>query len=110
MPKYTVQCGYNTAYGNTAVVEAADPAAASEAAIAAVNDCSAWRAHDDVGPTYVDAIAEGDDVDPWLDGARSQLPIPARYTERAVTGSYLSALAIIGGYARKQLNITDVGA
>src|SRR3546814_14137958 len=39
-----------------------------------------WKACDHCGPTFVDAVAEGADADPWS-GFGSALPIPDRFTE-----------------------------
>lgn len=92
MPLYTVQCGYNAAYGITVTVEAATPERACAAAIERANDNSAWRAHDDVGDTYIDAIGAGD-ADHWTDGFRSALPIPGALTETAVVAGYAATRA-----------------
>ena len=80
MTRYTVQCGYAAYSANTVVVEAATLDAAVDAAIALANDDPRWRPLDACGPTFVDAVAEGADADPW-DGYASALPVPARFTE-----------------------------
>ncbi|MDH3664565.1 MAG: hypothetical protein OEU92_31885, partial [Alphaproteobacteria bacterium] len=51
---------------------ATDLAAALEEAMAAANDTSEWKAADDCGPTFVDALAEG--ADPWRNDARDHIP------------------------------------
>lgn len=80
MRTYTVQCGYAAYYANTVTVEAETLDAALEKAIAAANDDPSWKAIDHCGDTFVDAVAEGANTDPWHDFA-SALPIPARFTE-----------------------------
>lgn len=92
MPTYTVQCGYNGAYGLTVTVEATTPEHACAAAVELANDNSAWRSHDGVSETYIDAIGEGED-DPWIDGFRSALPIPLAFTETAVVAGYAATRA-----------------
>ncbi len=63
---FTVQCGYASWHACTVVVAASTVAQACERAVEAANASSAWRPLDACGPTCVDAIAEGDDVDPWM--------------------------------------------
>ena len=81
MKTWTVQCTFAAYYANTVVVQAPTLDEALEKAIAEANSDLGWRALDDCGPTFVDAVAEGDVWDPW-DGLQSSLPIPARFTER----------------------------
>lgn len=81
MTLYTVQCGYVTYYDNTVHVEADSLDAALEKAIERANDDPHWKALDHCGPTFVDAVAEGADADPWA-GFASALPIPDRFTEQ----------------------------
>ena len=80
MKTWTVQCTYAAYYSNTVVVQAPTLEAALETAIEQANSDVGWRPLDDCGPTFVDAVAEGDVWDPW-DGLQSSLPIPARFTE-----------------------------
>ncbi|MGF1611290.1 MAG: hypothetical protein ACFCUQ_17945 [Kiloniellales bacterium] len=80
MTTYTVQCGYAAYYANTVQVEAESLEAALEQAIEKANDDPHWRALDHCGPTFVDAVAEGADADPWSTFS-SVLPIPDRFTE-----------------------------
>ena len=81
MTTYTIQCGYAAYYANTVQVDAENLEAALEQAIEKANDDPRWRALDHCGPTFVDAVAEGADVDPWAVFA-SALPIPDRFTEQ----------------------------
>ena len=81
MTTYTVQCGYAAYYANTVQVDAESLEAALEHAIEKANDDPHWRALDYYGPTFVDAVAEGADADPWAVFA-SALPIPDRFTEQ----------------------------
>ena len=80
MTTYTVQCGYAAYHANTVDVEAESLDAALEQAIERANDDPHWKALDHCGPTFVDAVAEGPDADPWS-GFASALPIPDRFTE-----------------------------
>ena len=77
MPVFTAQCGYYAHYHITVRIEADDLDAACRAAIAQANECDAWRSGDHVTETYVDAITEGGDADPWGPDA---LPVPLRFT------------------------------
>lgn len=101
--RFTVQCGYPAWYSNTVVVEAETIEEACERAIEAANESSAWRSTDYCGPTSVDALAEGDDVDPWSP-AGSRLEVPARFTEpdavafRSVLRGLLDWAAAMGGW------------
>ena len=79
--QFTVQAGYSTHYANTVTVEADNLEEALEKAIEAANDDpDGWRSTDHVSDTFVDAVCEGADADPWdRDGA---LPVPDRFSER----------------------------
>src|SRR3546814_16113140 len=79
MTTYTVQCSYAAYHANTVEVEAESLDAALERAIERANGDPHWKALDHCGPTFVDAVAEGADADPWS-GLRSALPHPARPT------------------------------
>ncbi|MDE2167518.1 MAG: hypothetical protein KGJ66_14415 [Alphaproteobacteria bacterium] len=81
MKTWTVQCTFAAYYANTVVVQAPTLDEALEKAIEQANSDLGWRPLDDSGPTFVDAVAEGDVCDPW-DGLQSSLPVPARFTER----------------------------
>ena len=79
--QFTVQAGYSTHYANTVTVEADTLEEALEKAIEAANDDpDGWRSTDHVTDTYVDAVCEGADGDPWDRG--SAMPVPDRFTER----------------------------
>ena len=114
MTRWTVQCTYAAYYANTVVVEAESLEEACERAIADANDDPGWKALDDCGPTFVDAIAKGDVADPWTD-FRSSLPVPSRYGERGtpplvtviVSGGVVQHVAIEGGKVRVQVRDYD---
>ena len=76
---WTVQAGYATWYANTVTVEADTLDEALEKAIEVANEDSAgWKVLDHCGDTFVQAVGEGADVDPWGEGS---LPVPARFSE-----------------------------
>ena len=81
MPRqWTVQCAYNAHWANTVTVEAESLDEALSKALGDVNtDMDGWKSTDHVSETYVDAVAEGADSDPWGPTAVS---VPAEYTER----------------------------
>lgn len=114
MKRWTVQCTYAAYYANTVVVEAATLDQACERAIAEANDDPCWKSLDDCGPTFVDAIAEGDVADPWT-GFRSSLPVPGAYSEHGtpplvtvtVSGGVVQHVAITGGKVRVQVRDYD---
>ena len=77
---FTVQAGYSTHYANTVTVEADTLEEALEKALEAANeDPDGWRSTDHVTDSFVDAVCQGADRDPWGEGA---LPVPDRFTER----------------------------
>lgn len=107
MTAYTVQCGYAAYYANTVQVEAESLHAALERAIETANDDPLWRVLDHCGPTFVDAVAEGADADPWS-GLASTLPVPDRFTEEGdpptvtvvMDGGLIQDVVVAGGRAR----------
>jgi hypothetical protein len=113
---FTVQCGYAAYYFRTETVEAETPDAAMEKAIAAANDSAHWSSADVCGNTFIDAVAEGDDVDLWSDDV-TQLAVPPRLTERGegprviviVSGGVVQGVSIDGGYARVEVRDYDNG-
>ena len=80
MKTFTIQCEYPALYRNEVTVEAEDPVAACRTAIDVAGQSAAWKAQDCERPTYVVALVEGADVDPWVltpEGAdASVLPVP----------------------------------
>lgn len=118
MTLYTVQCSFAAYDTNIVVVEADTLTEALQKAIANANEGDGWKASDDCGPTFVDAVAEGDDVDPWR-GFVSALPVPERFTERGeppcvtvtvtVSGGVVQDVAIEGGKVRVLVRDYDMG-
>jgi hypothetical protein len=116
MKTFTVQCCFAAYDGNTVVVEAETLNEALEKAIAEANARSDWESLDVSAETFIDAVAEGDDVDLWSDDTR-QLTIPARFTEKGegprvivlVSGGIVQNVAIDGGYARVEVRDYDNG-
>lgn len=81
MTTWTVQCGYAAYYANTVTVEAETLDDALDKAIVVVNEDTSWKSLDHCSPTFVDAVAEGADADPWRDHV-SAIPVPELSTER----------------------------
>ena len=77
---WTVQCSYPAFWANTVTVEAETLDEALEKAIEAANQSDAWRSLDHCGDSFVDAVCEGADANPWAAGAA--LPVPDRFTEQ----------------------------
>ncbi len=77
--KFTIQCAYTTHYANTVTLEANSLDEALEKAIEAANEDSAgWRGTDHCSETFIDAVCEDADGDPWGEGT---LPVPDRFSE-----------------------------
>ncbi|MBV9840646.1 MAG: hypothetical protein JOY99_03765 [Sphingomonadaceae bacterium] len=89
---FTVQVGYPTWYAITLVVEARSIVEACERAVEEANGRDGWRSIDDCGPTFVERLAEGDDVDLWAQ-ATSALPVPHAYSEHGEADRLHEALA-----------------
>lgn len=114
MKTFTVQCCFAAYDGNTVVVEAETLDEALEKAIAQANASSDWESLDVSGETFIDAVAEGDDVDLWSDAA-FQLAVPTPFTENGegprviviVSGGIVQNVAIDGGYARVEVRDYD---
>jgi len=114
MTRFTVQCGYAAYYSRTQTIEADTLDEALDAAIAEANAHDDWSSEDVCSNTFIDAVAEGNDVDLWSDDVR-QLSIPARFTERGegpliiaiVKDHRVESVAIGGGYARVELRDYD---
>jgi hypothetical protein len=81
MTHFTVQCAYAAYYSNTVTVEADNLAEALTKAVLTAEESSAWSSSDYSGTTFVEAIAEGEDVDLWNDERVRSLPVPSRFTE-----------------------------
>ena len=85
---FTVQLGYAGYWAATLTVNAKSIAEACAKACEGEDRDgyeAAWRSIDHVGETFVDAIAEGDDADPWAEGGLgSALPVPYEFTEAAL--------------------------
>ncbi len=81
MNTYTVQCGFADYYANTVTVTANSLEEALETAITKANAEPSWRPIDHCGDTFIDAIAKGDETDPWGPAA---LPVPHAFTEAAL--------------------------
>ena len=77
---FTVQCGYAGYFARTVTVEADSLDEALDKAIEAANRSDAWRSIDHCGRTFVDAVCEGADADPWA--TEASLPVPDRFTEQ----------------------------
>lgn len=92
MRTYTVHCEYPALYRSEVTVEAENPVAACRAAIDVASQSDAWKGHDCERPTYIVALAEGADVDPWgltPEGAdASVLPVPGLFTDLARLAGY----------------------
>ena len=95
MTAWTVQCGYAAYYANTVTVEAETLDDALGKAIAAGNEDASWKSLDNCGPTFVDAVAEGADTDPWRDHV-SAIPVPERFTERGAVVPLITVI-VVGG-------------
>lgn len=114
MKLWTVQCSFASYDAKTVVVEAETIEQALDRAIVAANEGDGWSSLDICGDTFVDAVAQGNDVDPWKDFA-SSLPVPARFTERGepplvtvtVSGGVVQDVCIEGGKARVQVRDYD---
>lgn len=81
MTHFTVQCTCAAYRTNTVTVEADTLAEALEKAVAAADQSTAWSSSDYIGPTFVEAVAEGEDVDLWNDERVRPLPVSSRFTE-----------------------------
>ena len=79
MNRYTVCCGNASHYHNTVTVEADTLGEALEKAIEQAGDDPHWKSVDQASQTFVDAVAEGMDADPWGDTA---IPVPDLFSEK----------------------------
>ena len=114
MQFFTVQCSFASYDAKTVVVEAETIEQALDRAIVAANEGDGWSSLDVCGDTFVDAVAQGDDVDPWKEFA-SSLPVPARFTERGepplvtvtVSGGVVQDVCVDGGKVRVHIRDYD---
>ena len=114
MKVWTVQCSFASYDAKTVVVEAETIEQALDRAIVAANEGDGWSSLDVCGDTFVDAVAQGNDVDPWKDFA-SSLAVPSRFTERGeapfvtvtVSGGVVQDVCIEGGKARVEVRDYD---
>ena len=114
MKLWTVQCGYAAYYFRIETVEAETLDEALDKAIAAANTNDGWSSTDVCGNTFVDAVAEGNDVDLWCDEVR-QLTVPSHFTERGegpcvivtVSGGVVQNVEIRHGTARVEVRDYD---
>ena len=120
MKTFTVQCEYPALYRSEVTVEGQDPVVACRTAIDAAGQSDAWKAHDSERLTYVVAMAEGADVDPWgltPEGADASLvPVLGLLTDVARSAGYSATrsedlllklcilLDTIGGDGRLQID------
>ena len=77
---WTVQCSYAGYWSNTVTVEAETLDKALGKAIETANQSDGWRSLDHCGDSFVNAVCEGADADPWA--TDTALPIPDRFTEQ----------------------------
>jgi hypothetical protein len=95
--KFTVQCETLAPYRHTVVVEADNFVAACRAGIDAAGDDDGWKSVASEQSTYIVAIAQGDDVDPWtLDASGadiSVIPVPPVFADIAQIIGYAATRA-----------------
>ena len=85
MTHYTVCCGYASHYHNTVTLEADTLDEALEKAIEQAGDDPHWKSADYCGPTFVEALAEGDGCRP-LGRHRDPHSRPFHQERRAARG------------------------
>jgi len=92
MKTFTVHCEYPAPYRAELTVEAEDLIGACRAAIDASHTTDGWKSLETEYLTYVTAIAEGADIDPWRfvpDGAdASVLAVPRLFTDVAALAGF----------------------
>ena len=114
MTRYTVQCGYAAYYCKPVTVDGDTLDEALDSAIETANSAPDWSSADVSSDTFIDAVAEGADLDLWDDDVR-QLNIPARFAEKGegpriiviVSGGVVQGVSIDGGYARVEVRDYD---
>lgn len=110
---FTVQCGYATWYAITVIVEAQTVADACERAIEAANEQDGWRSIDDCGPTFIECLAEGDDIDLWAQETPT-LDVPNAYAEHGEADQLRAAItdlfdwaATMGGWEAEAWRVAE---
>ena len=92
MKTFTVHCEYPALYRCEITVQAEDTVGACRAAIDSANQSDSWKGLDWEQTTYVVALAQGEDIDPWRrtpEGAdESILPVPGLFTDVAKLAGY----------------------
>ena len=84
MTYFTVCCGYASHYHNIVTVDADSLNEALEKAIEQAGDDPHWKSVDQASQIFVEALAEGEDADPWGDTA---IPYPTVPGPAISTGS-----------------------
>lgn len=105
MNAYSVACAYHATYTDRQVIRVphgtVDLKAALAEAIERADENACWRACDDAGPTFIEALSHGEGICPWSDG----LPIPEDLSEegpspivviRTVDGRYADVAVLRG--------------
>lgn len=92
MKTFTVQCEYPALCRSEVTVEAEDAVAACRAALDTANQSDTWKHLDWEQPSYVVALAQGADVDPWQrtpeGGDASALPVSGLFTDVTKLAGY----------------------
>jgi len=97
MQNFTIQLAFAEYHTRTQTVEGASLIDALQKAINASYDADDWVSSEITSSVFVEAAAEGKDVDLWSESTR-QLDIPASLTERG-EGSY-AIVTLSGGMVR----------
>ena len=83
MTYFTVCCGYASHYQYTVTVEANSLDEALEKAIEQASDDPHWKSVDQASQTFVEALAEGMDAEPW---GNTAVPVADRFTGEPANG------------------------
>jgi hypothetical protein len=84
MTSYTVQCAAVTYSTITVTVEADDLETALAEAIGKAEKDDGWEVCEVLSPAFVQAVAQGEDVELWALDFDQQLPVPDRFTEHGI--------------------------
>ena len=108
MNAYSVACAYHATYTNCQEIRVPhgtiDLKAGLAEAIERADEEDCWRACDDAGPTFIEALSHGEAICPWSDG----LPIPEDLSEEGprpivviptIEGRRYADVAVIRGAA-----------